>query len=177
MLKEYNHLILQEIHSNGKVEDKWKKDFHGQVFLSYGKANSEYNSEKSKVRIQNTSSILTVYFGTEKFTVKEQQTDHKDHILILDVSINDYKYILINLYNVNTGKEQIEVPSSLFALLATFDINPNALLWLEILIYFWTFHVSRTASYEITFVHLSLSVCPVCPLVTKFSQDWIINSF
>ena len=51
MLKEYNHLILQEIHSNGKVEDKWKKDFHGQVFFSYGKANSEYNSEKSKFRI------------------------------------------------------------------------------------------------------------------------------
>ena len=51
MLKEYNHLILQEIHSNSKVKDKWKKDFHGQVFFSHGKANSEYNSEKSKFRI------------------------------------------------------------------------------------------------------------------------------
>ena len=33
--------------------------------------------------------------------------------------------ILINLYNLNTEKEQTEVMSNLFALLKTFDINPN----------------------------------------------------
>ena len=32
---------------------------------------------------------------------------------------------MINLYNTNTEKEQIEVLSNLFALLKTFDINPN----------------------------------------------------
>ena len=32
---------------------------------------------------------------------------------------------MINLYNANTEKEQIEVLSNLFALLKTFDINPN----------------------------------------------------
>ena len=37
------------------------------------------------------------YFRTEKFTVKKQQTDHNGRILILDVSINNFKYILINL--------------------------------------------------------------------------------
>ena len=37
------------------------------------------------------------YFRTEKFTVKKQQTDYNGHILILDVSINNSEYILINL--------------------------------------------------------------------------------
>ena len=32
---------------------------------------------------------------------------------------------MINLYNANTEKEQVEVLSNLFALLKTFDINPN----------------------------------------------------
>ena len=32
---------------------------------------------------------------------------------------------MINLYNVNTGKEQLEILSNLFALLKTFDIDPN----------------------------------------------------
>ena len=32
---------------------------------------------------------------------------------------------MINLYNANTEKEQIEVLSNLFALLKTFDIDPN----------------------------------------------------
>ena len=93
------------------MEQKWKEDFHGKVFFSHGKTNSR--------------GVLIAYIGTEKFTVKKQQTDHSGRILILDVSINDSEYILINLYNANTEKEQIEVLSNLFALLKTFDINPN----------------------------------------------------
>ena len=104
-------LFLQETHSNSKVEQKWKEDFHGKVFFSHGKTNSR--------------GVLIAYIGTEKFTVKKQQTDHTGRILILDVFINDSEYILINLYNANTEKEQIEVLSNLFALLKTFDINPN----------------------------------------------------
>ena len=104
-------LFLQETYSNSKVEQKWKEDFHGKVFFSHGKINS--------------CGVLIAYIGTEKFTVKKQQTDHSGRILILDVSINNSEYILINLYNAKTEKEQIEVLSNLFALLKTFDINPN----------------------------------------------------
>ena len=46
-------------------------------------------------------------------------------ILILDASINYSEYILINLYNANTEKEQINVFSNMFALLKKFDINPK----------------------------------------------------
>ena len=84
-------MFSQETHSNSKVEQKWKEDFHGKVFYSHGKTNS--------------CGVLLAYFGTEKFTVKKQQTDLNGRILILDVSINDSEYILINLYNANTEKE------------------------------------------------------------------------
>ena len=94
---------------------KWNRDgrkaFIVKSFFSQGKTNS--------------CGVLIAYFGTENFTVKKQQTDHNDRILILDVTINDSKYILINLYNVNTEKEQLEMLSNLFALLKTFDIDPN----------------------------------------------------
>ena len=33
-------LFLQETHSNSKVEQKWKEDFHGKGFFSRGKINS-----------------------------------------------------------------------------------------------------------------------------------------
>ena len=93
------------------MEQKWKEDFHGKVFFSHGKTNS--------------CGVLIAYFGTEKITVKIQQTDHSGRILILDVSINGSKCILINLYNANIEKELIEVLNNLFALLKTFDNNPN----------------------------------------------------
>ena len=74
---------------------------------------------------KSSRDVLIVYFGTEEFTIKKQPTDQSGRILILDVSINDSEYILINLYNADTEKEQIEVLSDLFALLKTFDINPR----------------------------------------------------
>ena len=97
-------LFLQETHSSSKVEQKWKKDFKGHVFFSHGKTNS--------------CGVLTAYFGKETFNVKKQETDKEGRILILDV-----EYILINLYNANTQKEQINVFSNMFALLKKFDVN------------------------------------------------------
>ena len=47
----------------------------------------------------NSCGILIAYFGTGTFTVKKQQTYKEGRILILDVSINDSEYILINLYH------------------------------------------------------------------------------
>ena len=92
-------LFLQETHSNSKVEQKWKEDFHGKVFFSQGKT--------------NFCAVLIAYFGTEKYIVKKQQTDHSINSY---VSIHDSEYNLIELYNANTEKEQIEVMSNLFAL-------------------------------------------------------------
>ena len=52
-----------------------------------------------------------------------EETDKEGCVLILDVSINDSEYILINLYNANTEKEQIDVSNNMFALLEKFDAN------------------------------------------------------
>ena len=63
--------------------------------------------------MSNSYDVLTAYFQTEMLTVKKQQPDKE---LILDVSINDSEQeidkfieLLINLYNANTEKEQIDV--------------------------------------------------------------------
>ena len=71
----------------------------------------------------NSCVVLIAYFGTGTFIIKKQKTDKEGCILILDVSINDSQYILLNLYNANTEIEQIDVFSSLFGLLEEFDTN------------------------------------------------------
>ena len=45
------------------------------------------------------------------------KSDSKTHISILHVSINDSEYIIVNLYNVNTEKEQINALRNLLELL------------------------------------------------------------
>ena len=67
-----------------------------------------------------------MYSGKETFSVKKtnkQETDKEGRILILDASINDSEYILINLYNANTEKEQIDVLNNMLVLLEKFDTN------------------------------------------------------
>ena len=63
-------LFLQETHSDCKVEQKWKEVFKD--FSSHGKSNS--------------CGILTAYFGTITFIVKNQQADQECCILILSMS-------------------------------------------------------------------------------------------
>ena len=104
-----------------KVGQKCKY-FKGPVFFSHGKSNS--------------CGVLIAYFGTGMFIIKKQRRDKEGHILILNASINDSEYILINLYNANTENEQIDVLSSLFELLEKFHIGPTKqLVMTRILIY------------------------------------------
>lgn len=61
----------------------------------------------------------------ETFTVKKQETHKNGRVLILDISINDFKYILTNISNANTDIEQINALSNMFVLLEEFDTNPE----------------------------------------------------
>ena len=53
------------------------------------------------------------------------ETNKEGRILILDVSINDFEYTLINLYNANPEKEQIDILNNMFVLLEKLDTNPK----------------------------------------------------
>ena len=53
--------------------------------------------------------------------------------MIPNVCINDSEYILINLYNTKTEKEQTDVLNNRFVLLEKFDTNPKKLLLLLIM--------------------------------------------
>ena len=55
--------------------------------------------------------------------VNKQQTDKEGRMLIRDVAINDSEYILINLYNSDNAKEEIDVLNNIFVLLEKFDTN------------------------------------------------------
>ena len=103
------HYFYKKLALIAKSNKNGKKTLKLQ-FFSHGKSNS--------------CGVLIAYFGTGTFIVKKKQTDNEGRILILDVSINDSEYILINLYNANTENEQIDVLSSLFELLEEFDICP-----------------------------------------------------
>ena len=103
------YYFYKKLTLTAKSNKNEKKTLKVLNFFSHGKSNS--------------CGVLTAYLGTGTFTVKKQQTDKEGRILILDVSINDSEYFLINFCNANTENEQIDVLSSLFELLEEFDIS------------------------------------------------------
>ena len=102
-------LFLQETHSSSDDEQKWRDNFGGNTFFSHGKRNS--------------CGVLISYIGTHNFVVNNQKTDNDGRILILDVTINDVNFVLINLYNANTETEQVSVLNNLSSFLEKFDVT------------------------------------------------------
>ena len=102
-------MLLQETHSSSDNEQKWPDNFGGNTFFSHGKRNS--------------CGVLIFYIGTYNFVVTNQKTDNNGQILILDVTINDVNFVLINLYNANTETEQVSVLNNLSSLLENFDLT------------------------------------------------------
>ena len=88
-------LFLQETHFSSDDEQKWRDSFGGNTFFSHSKRNS--------------CGVLISYIGKHNFVVNNQKTDNDGQILILDITINNANFVLINLYNANTETEQVSV--------------------------------------------------------------------
>ena len=69
--------------------------FNVPVFYSYGTSQS--------------CGILIAFFGNLSFSVNKQLGDKNGCILILDVSIDEITYVLVNICNAKTKVEQVHV--------------------------------------------------------------------
>ena len=106
-------MFLQETHSTKENKIKWKNEFDGDLCFSHGKSNS------CGVLI----GFSGVPIGNKTFTVKKRLCDENGRILILETSIDDSEFILINLYNANTESERIQKFNKLYTLLSNLDLR------------------------------------------------------
>ena len=81
-------MFLQETHSTFNDENIWKNFYNGPVFYSHGTSES--------------CGVLIAYFGNLNFSVNKQVGDENGYILILDVNIDEIRYVLVSIYNANT---------------------------------------------------------------------------
>ena len=69
----------------------------------------------------NSCGVLIGFIGNKPFNVKNKISDDNGRILILEVNIDDSEFLLINLYNANTEKEQLSTLDNLNLLLSKID--------------------------------------------------------
>ena len=102
-------MFLQEAHSTFNDENIWKNDFNGFVFYSHGTSQS--------------FGVLITYFGHLKFSVNKQVGDKNWRILILDVNVDEIRFVLDDIYNANTEVEQVQLLSELNELMKKINFS------------------------------------------------------
>ena len=102
-------MLLQEIHSSILAEKDWTKHFSGRTYFKHGKANS--------------CGVWNFFIRKIKFSFSEKLLDSEGRILVLDVTLDDSYYILINVYNVVTEEEQVSILGNLLVFLDKSDLN------------------------------------------------------
>lgn len=111
-------IFLLETHPSVLDEKELAEDFNCPTFSEHGKRNSYGVLMISSIRIRNFQ-----FNENSQCHVGHIDQCHNGHILILDVTIDDSDYILINSYNTNTKAEQVGILNKLVVLQENFDFN------------------------------------------------------
>ena len=100
-------VLLQETHSSVKDVRKWKKEWGSDIYLNHGSSNSR-------------GTLIAFPKGFEK-KVLRYIDDKNGRIQILTFEHAKKKFLVVNVYNNNIEKDQIETLKKIDSLLQTFD--------------------------------------------------------
>ena len=102
-------VFLQETHSIENLEKEWKNQWGGEIYFSHG---------------TSSSTGCAIAFSPQfSCNIVNQVKDDNGRVLILKVTINGEKFLLINLYNANSEVDQISVLDLLASKLEEFDLD------------------------------------------------------
>ena len=85
---KHGFCFLQETHSTSLIEEKWKKEWGGDMYFSHGSSNS--------------TGVAILFPKDFSVKVVKEVKDTGGRLIILETLVNDSKFLLINLYNANT---------------------------------------------------------------------------
>lgn len=109
--KKFEMICLQESHSTKEVEKRWKTEWGGRIFYAHGTRAS-----------RGTCILLKKHLKTKIHFVER---DPEGRYLIMDLSIRDTRYTIVNVYGPNEDRPQFY--RNLFTKIQLFD-NDNKIL-------------------------------------------------
>ena len=96
-------------------ERQWSDNFKGTLFFSRGRTNSY--------------GVAIGYSGAKYFILEERKMDKNGCLLLLDVTIDEQNFILINLYTVKTEENQVNIINELNEMLkSVYNISAKQII-------------------------------------------------
>ena len=75
------------------VEKRWCDELNGNIYFSHGKTNSR--------------GVAIAYVGSKSFVLANQSADKNGRLLLIEVIVDDVKFVSINICNCNTEYNNI----------------------------------------------------------------------
>ena len=100
-------MLLQETHSDEKIENIWTSQWHVDLRFSHG--------------MNLARGCLTGFGENLHFNVMKEHKDNEGRFLIIEYSIQDQLLLIINLYNPKIESEQVKVIEDLEKLINSID--------------------------------------------------------
>ena len=63
------------------------------------------------------------YLANKKFSVNKISKDNNSRVLIIEAEIETEKFILLDLYNSNSGTEQLQILSDVYLFSSDFSLD------------------------------------------------------
>ena len=82
---------------------KWRDEFNGELFLSHGNT--------------NPCGVAIDFYGSKTIEKINKISDKSGRILLVEATVDDTVFVLINIYNANTESEQLETLSDLVSII------------------------------------------------------------
>ena len=96
-------IFLLETRSCINNEIKWRSEFNRELFFSHGKT--------------KPCGVAIGFDGSKSIEQTNKISDKLGRILLVEATVDDMVYLVINIYNANTVLEQLETLSDLVSIL------------------------------------------------------------
>lgn len=108
--------LIQETHSTKESHEEWKLDFKGDVVMAHG---------------TNFSKGVAILIGEQlDHKIQSQIVDNKGRYIILNINIHGTDFILINIYQANDEKGQVEMLNEIISEVNGQDIPADTpIIW------------------------------------------------
>ena len=112
LVKHKGFVCLQETHSDSEIEDLWSQEF-GSDQLVFGHGAS------------NARGVCIGIVGEFGQVVKNKIVDPSGRFIILEVSISNQPFVIINVYNENIESKQVALWTALLGHMEATCLDPD----------------------------------------------------
>lgn len=102
---------MQESHSTSICEGEWKSQWDGDILFSHGNSNAR--------------GVMICFTKNFDCKIESVSTDNDGRVLLVEMSKDNERFLLVNFYNANNENDQLLALKSLDSLLSKIDFEKN----------------------------------------------------